>query len=133
MFSLCRFREVTGSYPESVTVVSFSFKRRRFEQLHAGALQWPPHRLRYVGADPPVASGFDPAEASRGEAENAARPFESDPYGCHSEALQRKRRERNPFLRTAPYALSCPDMAELLSHCGPGLISKDRVPWKDLW
>jgi hypothetical protein len=133
MFSLCRFHEVTGSYPESVTIISFSFKRQRFEQMHAGALQWPTHRLRYIGVDPPTSSGFDPDEAARGEAQNAARPFESDPYGCHSEVLQNKRKGRNPFFRTSPYPLSCPDMAELLEHCGPELISKDRVPWKDHW
>ena len=35
LFSICRFREITGSYPKEITVVSFSFKRRRFEMLHA--------------------------------------------------------------------------------------------------
>ena len=28
MFSVCRFREVTGRYPDKVSVVSFTFKRR---------------------------------------------------------------------------------------------------------
>ena len=33
LFALCRFRELTGTYPRRVTVVSFWFKRRRFEQV----------------------------------------------------------------------------------------------------
>ena len=32
MFALCRFRELSGAYPDHVTVVSFGFKR------------WPPRR-----------------------------------------------------------------------------------------
>jgi hypothetical protein len=133
MFSICRFHEVTGSYPESITVVSFTFKQRRFETLHAAALQWPSHLLHYVGVDPPSTSGFNLQEATKGEIANAAAPFEADPYGCHSDVLQAKRRERNPFFRTAPYVVSCPDMAQILSFCGPELISKDQVPWKHLW
>jgi hypothetical protein len=110
-------------------MVSFTFKKRRFERLHAPALLWPSNRFLFVGFDPPSSTGFDVAISSAGELENAAKPFESDPYGCHSEILQKKRRERNPFRRTPPYDLSCPDLKPLLHHCGPELISKEFVPW----
>jgi hypothetical protein len=129
LFSICRFYEVTGKYPEKVTMVSFTFKQRRFKTLHAPALQWPSDQFKFVGYDPPLSSGFDLEEASNGEERNAAKPFESDPYGCHSEILQQKRKDRNPFHRIAPYELSCPDMTDLLHHCGPEIIAKEKVPW----
>ena len=129
MFSICRFREVTGNYPTKITAVSFSFKRRRFEKLHAMALGWPEDKFVFVGVDPPASTGFDLAEATNGEYKNAALPFESDPYGCNSPVLQQKRRERNPYFRTAPYTVSCPEMRELLRYCGPQLYPKNLLPW----
>jgi hypothetical protein len=129
LFSICRFYEVTGSYPNKITMVSFTFKQRRFETLHIPALRWPANQFKYVGYDPPSSTGFDLAEATYGELENAAKPFEGDPYGCHSEVLKEKRRARNPFARTPPYDLSCPDMKELLQYCGPELIAGEKVPW----
>lgn len=132
LFSICRFREVTGRYPEQISVVSFTFKQRRFETLHAPALQFPNSRFEYVGVDPPAETGFDLAASSQGELENAALPFEEDPYGCHSPVLQEKRKARNPFSRTPPYELTCPEMKALLHYCGPKLFPKTQVPWKNL-
>jgi hypothetical protein len=129
MFAICRFREVTGDYPQKITVVSFSFKRRRFEALHAPSLQWPPDQFAYIGVDPPTSTGFDLQRATDGELQNAAAPFEKDPYGCHTPVLQEKRKSRNPFMRTPPYALTCPEMKDLLSYCGPQLYPEDRLPW----
>ena len=51
LFSIARFHEVTGSYPEHITVISFEMKRRRFEQLHTRALRWPEKRFTFVGID----------------------------------------------------------------------------------
>lgn len=132
MFSICRFKEVTGSYPNKITVVSFSFKQHRFETLHAPALQWPSEHFSYIGVDPPASTGFNLVEAAQGERENAALPFEEDPYGCHSPILQEKRQARNPFARTPPYSLSCPEMKALLHYCGPKKLPKSQVPWKNL-
>jgi hypothetical protein len=129
IFSICRFREITGSYPKKITVVSFSFKRKRFETLHAPALRWPANRFQYKGVDPSPGTGFDLQRSKKGEFNNAAKPFESDPYGCHSIVLQEKRKSRNPFQRTPPYLLSCPEMNHLLQFCGPELIPIEKVPW----
>lgn len=110
-------------------MVSFTFKRRRFERLHAPALRWPGSKFKFVGVDPPASTGFDLAESTKGEQENAAKPFEDDPYGCHSAVLKQKRKARNPFSRTAPYDLSVPGMKELLHYCGPELVPNEKVPW----
>ncbi len=131
MFSICRFKEVTGHYPKRITVVSFSFKERRFEELHAAAIRWPndDDKFNYVGIDPDASTGFDIVASSEGERTNSALPFESDPYGCNTPILKEKREQRNPFSRTPPYELTCPEMKQLLNWCGPDLISLDQVPW----
>ena len=132
MFSICRFKEVTGSYPTKITTVSFTFKRRRFETLHAPALGWPKESFNYIGVDPPTSTGFNLQRSTEGEMKNAAAPFESDPYGCSSPILQQKRKDRNPFSRTPPYPLSCPEMSELLKYCGPDFFPRDNLPWGHL-
>lgn len=129
LFSICRFYEITGFYPNNITVVSFTFKERRFKTLHVPALQYPSEQFHYIGFDPHVSTGFNIEESTAGELQNAAKPFETDPYGCHSKVLQEKRQSRNPFFRKAPYELTCPDMKELLNYCGPEIISKSKVPW----
>lgn len=49
LFSVCRFREVTGHYPRQITVASFEFKHARFADLHLKALQWPRQNFRFLG------------------------------------------------------------------------------------
>jgi hypothetical protein len=129
LFSICRFREITGAYPEKITTVSFTFKKTRFETMHSRAILWPSDQFVYVGVDPDASTGFNLEEATKGEMENAAKPFQEDPYGCHTSVLQEKRRMRNPFHRTPPYEITCPEMKELLQWCGPNIIGKEKVPW----
>lgn len=129
MFSICRFKELTGHYPKKITVVSYSFKEKRFKELHAAAIRWPKTMFSYVGIDPDAGTGFDLVASSNGERTNSLVPFESDPYGCSSQVLQDKRKQRNPFSRTPPYELSCPEMKELLKWCGPDVIPQSQVPW----
>ena len=132
MFSICRFHEVTGAYPTKITVISFSFKGQRFEQLHVRALGWPADRFVFIGVDPPASTGFNLEESTRGEHENAAKPFQADPYGCHSAILQEKRIARNPLKRTPPYELTCPEMRGLLNWCGPKAYPRAELPWGNL-
>jgi hypothetical protein len=129
LFSICRFYEITGKYPTEITMISYTFKRHRFESLHVPALRWPLDKFHYIGVDPPTKSGFDITESTRGEIENAAKLFVNDPYGCYSDILQEKRQQRNPFLRTPPYDITCPDMKELLHYCGTTFIAENQVPW----
>src|SRR5271170_5235869 len=79
LFGVCRFREVTGSFPESVTAVGWQFKRARFD-LHRAALRFPPSRFRYVGVnDPPDLEKNHHFETARREM------FRGDPYGAGAE------------------------------------------------
>lgn len=128
MFSLCRFKEVVGHYPERITVVSFGFKKHRFGDLHRKALRFPSSRFSFVGIQPPPKSRFDLARAEQGELQNSVSLFEADPYGCRSQVLVQKRKDRNPFQRTNPYLLSCPEIKQLLQWCGPDIFP-GPLPW----
>ena len=129
LFSICRFYEITNTYPTEITLISYSFKQHRFESLHVPALRWPLEKFHYIGIDPPSKSGFDITVSTKGEIENAAKLFVNDPYGCYSEILQEKRQQRNPFRRTPPYDITCPDMVELMHYCGTTFIAEHQVPW----
>lgn len=104
LFGICRFREVAGRMPERVTLVSWEFKRERFEELHREAIGWPREQFRYVGANNPDAI----EQALRAE-ERAREKYRQDPYSL-GEEFQAKKQERNPFRRQNGYALSCPEM-----------------------
>lgn len=51
IFSIARFREVTGHYPKHITVVGYALKEARFTELHRSALRWPVDRWEYAGID----------------------------------------------------------------------------------
>jgi len=50
MFSICRFYEITGRYPDNITVISYALKRRRFRDLHRAAVSFPEARFRNSAA-----------------------------------------------------------------------------------
>lgn len=122
-----RFKEITGSYPTKITIVGFDFKERRFEDLHMPSIRFPPEAFRYVGQHPE--GRFDHAAAAEGERESALEPYKLDPYGCAAGGtLEKKRHQRDPFHRTPPYSLVCPEMSELLEYCGTKLFTGE-LPW----
>ncbi|KAI8364201.1 hypothetical protein BD560DRAFT_403300 [Blakeslea trispora] len=125
LFSICRFSEMTGNYPDKITVVGFEFKRYRFENIHRQAIRYPKEQFEYVGIDP---SGDDPAR-EKGELMNSVRPFESDIYGCHG-TLKQKKIYRNPYRRRHAYTASCPVLAPLLSYCpSSNSVYSGPLPW----
>eukprot|EP01037_Dinobryon_pediforme_P037403 gene37403-44865_t len=48
LFSICRFREVVGTYPKSISVVGFDFKGKRFSEHHRKAIGFPEANFTYV-------------------------------------------------------------------------------------
>ena len=133
LFSIARFRELTGVYPKRITVVGHDFKRRRFEGLHRLALRWPKLRFTYEGV--PLESEADEREAAGGEVRssnfrtlsvshlsivpqlaNAFSPYSKDLYGCHA-PLSQKRAGRNFHMRTHGYHVGAPELRELLEWC----------------
>ncbi|HVF49719.1 MAG TPA: hypothetical protein VNA19_06515 [Pyrinomonadaceae bacterium] len=123
LFAICRFYECTQAFPTSVTLVSWAFKRERFE-LHRAALRFPSARFVFSGVNNPA----DPAAALAAERTHALEPFRRDPYAAHA-PLAAKREARNPFRRVHPYLSSCPPLARLLQHRGPQLF-EGELPWE---
>lgn len=121
LFSLARFREFMGTYPEKLVVVSWAFKAERFS-LHVEACRFPSDQYQFVGANNPD----DMTSALRGEAKTIE-GFRKDPYGTQDPFLK-KRQERNPFRRGIPYLLTAPEMKGLITHQGPELYNSE-LPW----
>ncbi|PKA57460.1 hypothetical protein AXF42_Ash013648 [Apostasia shenzhenica] len=123
LFSVCRFRELTGSYPKNITVVSYDFKRERFSRLHRSAIGFPEERFFYFGTP---ASPTSREAAMKGE-EIVRAQFQVDPFGCTG-SLHYKRLKRDPFHRSVPYPEGCPELKGLFSYCGPAPYP-GTLPW----
>ncbi len=119
VFSLCRFYELTGKYPERLTIVSYDFKEQRFLEVHRAALGWPEERIRFVGT--PALN----EEMVAGE-EHTRMLFERDPYGCTGE-LKEKRLARDPWSNGGYSAARCPALGPVLEVCD----GKDWEDWED--
>jgi len=125
LFSVCRFRELTGRYPQNITVVSYDFKEERFAQLHRTALGFPEGRFFFSGTPATPAAR---EAALKGEAAVRAQ-FLEDPYGCLG-SLHVKRLKRDPFHRTIPYPEGCPELKSLFSYCG-AVPFPGQLPWAE--
>jgi len=120
VFSLCRFYELTGKYPERLTIVSYDFKEQRFLEAHRAALGWPEERIRFVGT--PALN----EEMVAGE-EHTRMLFERDPYGCTGE-LKEKRLARDPWSNGGYSAARCPALEPVLEVCdGKDGIQKEAI------
>lgn len=136
LFSVARFKEVTGRYPSRVTVVGYGMKRRRFTDLHRAAIGLPLDTWNYIG----INDEGDTTAQYAGELKYGYTPFLSSPSGCHP-PLSIKRVNRNPFFRYHPYHTSCPEMVELLEWCparrddvaeaSEMQVFEGRVPWRE--
>ena len=133
IFSICRFKEVTGTYPSKIYVVGFDFKKERFEKLHRYAIGFPAKSFKYIGLKPEQQS-FPYQAALNGE-KKAIESFKQDYYGCGNELFS-KIIKRNPFVVPIPYELTAPELRDLLHWCGPQLYteahsttSESTLPW----
>lgn len=109
MFSVCRFKEITGQYPRKITVVGFPFKARRFIELHRKAINFPLENFKYIGVEIP---GVDQGKI----VDDAYSDFQKDLYGCGPK-LSGKRSRRNPYKHFHAYSNTCPEMAEFIDAC----------------
>ncbi|KAM0790823.1 hypothetical protein ACM66B_004668 [Microbotryomycetes sp. NB124-2] len=112
LFSIARFKEFTGRYPEKITAVGYGMKRKRYEEVHRAALRWPKSKFNYIGID----NDHDVDADYEGERKFGLEPWRKDSYGCHA-ALLSKRRKRNLYRRFHPYHSSAPELAGLLEYC----------------
>jgi len=127
LFSIARFHEYTGVYPEKVSIYGYEMKRKRFTDLHRLAIGWPTLQFAYFGID---SSDFEENQiAQEGERLLGYTPYSMDLYGCHSQLL-RKRKSRNHALRFHPYHTSSPELSALLEWCpADNTLYGGVLPW----
>lgn len=123
LFSMCRFHELTGTWPRNVTVIGYAFKEVRFRSYHRAAIDFPASRFHYIGTGVPNVE-----EAAAGERE-VVQAWAGDPYACGADSeLAQKRHARDPFARGVPYFGRCAALHGLLTHCGPQPYA-GPLPW----
>jgi hypothetical protein len=125
LFSVCRFRQVVGRYARNVTVVSWAFKRARFD-FHRAAIRFPVCRFQFEGYNDPVTPQW------QNEAKTLHDFIESR-YGSGG-TLGQKRTGRNPFRRGHDYR-TCQGVSDFFDFIeSPDNGQKDytgRLPWED--
>ncbi|GAA5991713.1 hypothetical protein JCM10908_001103 [Rhodotorula pacifica] len=125
LFSIARFKEFTGHYPDRITVIGFGMKRTRYEDVHRAAIRWPIDKFEYVGID----NEGDTRADYEGERKYGLEPYRHDRYGCHGRLLA-KRRKRNPFRRFHGYHSSAPELKELFEYCPlDNKLFEGSLPW----
>lgn len=133
LFSILRFRKLTGSYPGRVTVVTHAFKERRFLELHGPAIKYPAQCLRVLGINPPFTLA-ELHDVQKGEHLRGYGVFSKDLYGVR-QPLKDKRIARGWASET--YDILAGGLEEgvqvLLSWKG-GESGKDvldkKLPWE---
>jgi hypothetical protein len=110
LFSICKFNEIQGYYPNKIFLIGFRFKRKRFVDLHRAAISFPIESFHYIA----VPSG----EHSRLR-DTAFDEYTEDIFGC-AETISAKRHKRNPFGRSHNYLATCTNYRGVLSICSEG-------------
>lgn len=127
LFSVCRFYEITGRYPLSITAISWSYKKTRFEKLHRKALLYPQGQFKFLGVDGQV----NITENAWKFEKMAIELFKEDLFGCHSK-LKETRIGRNPYFRSLPYPHQCPSLSAFFHVCADSSHFTRlslRAPW----
>ncbi|SCU95608.1 LAME_0F12750g1_1 [Lachancea meyersii CBS 8951] len=110
LYSLVKFRSLTSNDASRVTISGFGFKKTRFLELHAVAIDYRPSQINYISYEPQPIS-IDPKELEaykqnleHQEMNSALIPFRADWYATKSPLLDKKC-QRNPFNLTPDYSL----------------------------
>lgn len=88
LFSIIQFWRSTSRWPNSLTIVSHAFKRRRLVEAHCNAIVFPLEKVHFVGINPPGVPEVVDRE------EDAVNEWLKDPQG-QSDSLKAKRARRN--------------------------------------
>ena len=114
LFSICRFKQFTGRYPQKISIFGWSFKRERFER-YSRYLRFPLPQFFYEGInDPPQKE-----HALQGELLALSTSHETG---------ETKRIDRNPFRRHHGYETDCPELGLLLASYKEISITSS-FPW----
>lgn len=117
IFLICKFYEVTGKYPEKITIIGFEFKRSRFLKNHLSqALSYPIENVEYIGNSPTPPEEIKESyfkELDQSECNFAVNLFENDWYGT-KDPLLKKKLGRNPFNQKNTYNETNPLLSQFV-------------------
>ncbi|KAF1957147.1 hypothetical protein CC80DRAFT_55194 [Byssothecium circinans] len=126
LLSILLFRRTTGKYPKQIRIITHAFKSKRFLDLHAPAIKWPPDRVQVQGIDP-VMSRADLEETVRGEEKYGYALWLKDPFGV-GDVLARKRQQRGWDGNLAIQLTQ--DVEESVKQLFDGKVA-DVLPWSE--
>lgn len=109
-YSLAKFHDIVQENASKVTIVGFEFKRKRFVNYHAAAIDFPSEQIDYLSYEPkPVSNDakllkryFE--DLDQQEKKNALDLFTVDWYAT-KDPLLKKKLQRNPFQMKPNYQL----------------------------
>lgn len=144
IYLICRFYEVTGCYPQNITIIGFEFKRSRFLKYHLEqALNYPLDLVEYIGNCPTPPQEIHQAyfkELDNSEYQFAVKLFQQDWYGI-KDPLLKKRVGRNPFNQKNNYGTTNPTLEGFIKAITDGSkltneevkeIVRKSAPWSRL-
>ena len=128
LFSICRFHEITNNYPTNIKVISWSFKKYRFINMHRKALKYDVNNFHFFG----INGDYDVMLEDYTRENIAIDRFINDLYGCGPEVKQ-TRIKKNLFNSTIPYPHQCLEIKQLFSICQDGFNDAlVDVPWIEI-
>ncbi|SCV05799.1 LANO_0H15434g1_1 [Lachancea nothofagi CBS 11611] len=110
LYSIVNFQAATSNCPSKVTIAGFGFKKKRFQDYHTIAIDYPASQLNYLSYEPqPIYTDVEQLEAYNRdldiqESRNALDLYKVDWYGSKDPLLSKKLK-RNPFKSKANYTL----------------------------
>lgn len=132
LFSIIRFRSITGSYPTEITVITHAFKERRFLELHGPAIRFPASNLRVLGINPPMTL-TELQDVQQGELARGYDPFAQSLYGT-SESLNKKRAVRGwDLAHLNEFASDVEDEVKKLREWTGGASGNETFPGSVPW
>ncbi|KEQ91698.1 hypothetical protein AUEXF2481DRAFT_82958 [Aureobasidium subglaciale EXF-2481] len=132
LFSLIKYYEVEGKWPQMITVITHSFKEARFLECHADAICWPRKMIRVQGINPPFPLS-ELRDVQRLERETLDL-FRADPHGVYaplsSKRAARQWSEDTDLLRGISDASVRHSLQELLETRERTMFSQ-QLPWTE--
>ncbi|KAJ6283201.1 hypothetical protein J3E71DRAFT_35100 [Bipolaris maydis] len=124
LFSILRFRNVTGRYPKQIRVITHAFKAKRFLELHAPTIKWPKSRIQIQGIDP-IMTQDALTSTLLGEEKSGYAAWKEDPMGTGA-LLGGKRQLRGWNASTG--ARHFKHLEDSVKELFQGEVS-DELPW----
>ena len=128
LFSICRFYQITSNYPSNIKLISWLFKKYRFENLHIKAIKYPLQQFIFYG----INGNYTNTLNDYINENIAIDRFIKDIYGCSNE-VQLTRTSKNLFYTFIPYPNGCIQLKPLFNLCQDGFNDiLLTLPWSKI-